>query len=76
MFMNIKILILKIKSWFVKKPTNKLTWSCEDYIMGKRWAKCQPHPFIKGKTMWDLVYDKYDSTYTIDNLNKFLFNEL
>jgi len=76
MYMNIKILILKIKSWFVKKPTNKLTWSREDYIMGKRWAQSQPHPFIKGKTMWDLVYDKYDSTYTIDNLNKFLFNEL
>ena len=41
-----------------------------------RWAKNQPHPFIKGKTMWDLVYDKHDSTYTIDNLNKFLFNEI
>ena len=74
--MNINILILKIKSWFVKKPTKKLTWSCEDYVIGKKWAMSQPHPFIKGKTMWDLVYDKYDSTYTIDNLNKFLFNEI
>jgi hypothetical protein len=72
----IQFLILKIKGWFVKKPTTKLTWSCEDYNMGKKWAMCQPHPFIKGKTMWDLVYDKNDSTYTIDNLNKFLFNEL
>lgn len=67
---------MKIKSWFVKKPTKKLTWSCEDYVIGKKWAMSQPHPFIKGKTMWDLVYDKYDSTYTIDNLNKFLFNEI
>lgn len=74
--MNINFLILKIKSWFVKKPTKKLTWSCEDYVIGKKWAMSQPHPFIKGKTMWDLVYDKYDSTYTIDNLNKFLFNEI
>jgi hypothetical protein len=74
--MYIKFLILKIKSWFVKKPTKKLRWSCEDYVIGKKWAKTQPHPFIKGKTMWDLVYDKYDSTYTIDNLNKFLFNEI
>ena len=74
--MNINFLILKIKSWFAKKPTKKLTWSCEDYVIGKKWAMSQPHPFIKGKTMWDLVYDKYDSTYTIDNLNKFLFNEI
>ena len=74
--MDINFLILKIKSWFTKKPTKKLRWSCEDYMIGKKWAKSQPHPFIKGKTMWDLVYDKYDSTYTIDNLNKFLFNEI
>ena len=67
---------MKIKSWFAKKPTKKLSWSCEDYVIGKKWAMSQPHPFIKGKTMWDLVYDKYDSTYTIDNLNKFLFNEI
>jgi hypothetical protein len=74
--MNMNFLILKIKSWFTKKPTKKLSWSCEDYVIGKKWAMSQPHPFIKGKTMWDLVYDKYDSTYTIDNLNKFLFNEI
>jgi hypothetical protein len=74
--MNVNFLILKFRSWFAKKPTKKLSWSCEDYMNGKKWARSQPHPFIKGKTMWDLVYDKYDSTYTIDNLNKFLFNEI
>jgi hypothetical protein len=74
--MNINFLILKFRSWLVKKPTKKLSWSREDYEVGKKWARSQPHPFIKGKTMWDLVYDKYDSTYTIDNLNKFLFNEI
>jgi hypothetical protein len=41
-----------------------------------RWAKCQPHPFIKGRTLWDLVHDKRDSTHTIHNINKFLFNEI
>ena len=74
--MHVRFLILKIRSWFVTNPTKKLTWSEEDYRLGMRWAKNQPHPFIKGKTMWDLVYDKRDSTYTIDNLNKFLFNEI
>ena len=67
---------MKIRSWFVKKPTRKLTWSCEDYVMGKRWALSQPHPFMKNKTMWDFVYDYRDSTYTIDNINKFLFKEM
>ena len=74
--MNINFLILKFRSWFAKKQTKKLTWSCEDYVSGKIWAKSQPHPFKKNKTLWDLCYDKQESTYTIDNLNKFLFNEI
>ena len=72
----IKKIMMKFKSWFAKKPTRKLTWSCEDYVLGKKWALSQPHPFIKGKTLWDFVYDKQESAYTIDNLNKFLFNEM
>lgn len=72
----IKCILMKIRSWFVKKPTKKLTWNCEDYSLGKRWALSQPHPFIKGKTMWDFVYDYRDSTYTIDNINKYLFREM
>lgn len=67
---------MKIRSWFAKKPTKKLTWTCEDYAMGKKWALSQPHPFMKNKTMWDFVYDHRDSTYTIDNINKFLFKEM
>ena len=67
---------MKFRSWFSKKPTQKLTWSCEDYVMGKKWALSQPHPFIKGKTLWDLCYDKYESVNTVDNLNKFIFNEI
>jgi hypothetical protein len=69
-------IILKVRSWFAEKPKRKLTWTSEDYVAGKKWALSQPHPFIKGKTLWDFVYDKYESTYTIDNLNKYLFNEM
>jgi hypothetical protein len=67
---------MKLRGLFVKKPTKKLTWTCEDYVWAKNWAKTQPHPFKKNKTLWDLCYDKYESAYTIDNLNKFLFNEI
>lgn len=70
----IKSLILKIKSWFVKSPTKKLTWNQEDFEMGKRWALSTPHPFKKGLTMWDFVYDHRDSTLTINNINNYLFS--
>ena len=69
-------IILKIKNWFVKKPTQKLKWTTEDYTLGMKWAKTQPHPFLKGKTLWDLCYDRYESVNSIDNLNNFLFNEI
>lgn len=69
-------LSLKIKSFFVKKPTKKLSWTVEDYELGKKFAKSQPHPFLKYKTLWDLCYDKIDSVNTIDNLNKFIFREI
>jgi len=69
-------ILMTVRSFFIKRPTKKLTWSCEDYVWAKKWAKTQPHPFKKNKTLWDFVYDKYESTYTIDNLNKFLFNEI
>jgi len=68
--------LLKFRGLFVKKPKRKLMLSPEDYETGRRYALCQPHPFIKGKTLWDLCYDKYESINTIDNLNKFIFNEI
>ena len=74
--MNIRLLILKIRSWFVKRPTIKLKWCEVDYRLGMKWSKCQPHPFIKGKTMWDFVHDKHDSVNTLHNINKILFNEI
>ena len=71
-----KTLLMRIKSFFVKKPEHKLTWTPENYEICKRWARTQPHPFIKNKTLWDFVYDRYESVHTIDNMNKFLFNEI
>ena len=63
-------------SLFVKRPTRKLTWNTKDFEMGKKWCQTQPHPFKKGKSLWDLVYDKYESVNTLDNMNKFLFKEI
>ena len=67
---------MTVRSWFAKQPTKKLTYNVEDYKMGKKWAKSQPHPYLKNKTLWEHVYDKRESTYTLDNINKYLFNEM
>lgn len=80
MFSNVyyffKKITTKISSFFVERPTKKLEWCVKDYEKGKSWSKTQPHPFIKNKTLWDFCYDDSDATYTIDNLNKQLFNEI
>lgn len=70
------LILLKFKSMFAKRPNKKLSLTLEDYEVGKRYAQSQPHPFKKGKTLWDLCYDKRELTNTIDNLNKFIFNEI
>lgn len=67
---------LAIRRMFTKKPDRKLTWCVDDYEIGKKWAKSVPHPFMKNKTLWDLCYDRVDSTNTLHNINKFLFNEI
>jgi hypothetical protein len=36
----------------------------------------QPHPYLKGKTLWEHVYDSRESVFTIDNINKYLFSEM
>ena len=72
----LKRMYLKFRSLFVKRPRRKLKWTPEDYEIGKKWAKTQPHPFKRGKTLWDLCYDRYESVNTVDNLNKFIFNEI
>ena len=65
-----------IMSHFVKKPNHLLSWNTEDLKKGKRWSKTQPHPFSKNSSLWDYCHDRYDSVYTIHNLNKFLSNEI
>lgn len=75
-YMGVKQIIMRIESLFVERPRTKLKWSPIDFEKGKRWAKTQPHPFLKDKTLWDLCEDRHSSVYTVDNLNKFLFNEI
>lgn len=64
--------LLKIRGFFVQKPTRKLTWSVEDYELAKKWSKSQKHPYLKLKTLWDYCEDRYDSVYTIQNVNNFI----
>jgi hypothetical protein len=59
-----------------EQPTKKLTWTTEDYEKGRKWALTQPHPYLKGKTLWEHVYDSRESVFTIDNINKYLFSEM
>jgi len=66
------IFLLKIRGFFVQKPTRKLTWSVEDYELAKKWSKSQKHPYLKLKTLWDYCEDRYDSVYTIQNVNNFI----
>jgi hypothetical protein len=68
-------ILLWIRQLFAKTPTNKLTWSVKDFELGKLWAKSQPHPTQKNKTLWDKVYDiREDSTQTLHNINKELYD--
>ncbi len=67
---------MTVRGWFAKKPTKKLTYKVEDYNMGMRWAKSQPHPYLENKTLWEHVYDKRETVFTIDNINKYLFSEM
>jgi hypothetical protein len=64
-------LIRLIRSFFVKKPNRKLTWTVNDFQWGKKWAKTQPHPKFKNKTLWDAVYSKRsESTEVLYEINK------
>lgn len=65
-------LFLKIRGFFVEAPTRKLSWTVEDFQGGKKWSKSRKHPYLKFKTLWDFCEDKYDSVYTIQNVNNFI----
>lgn len=64
--------LLKFRSFFVKKPTRKLNWTVEDFKLAKKWSKSQKHPYLKLKTLWDYCEDRYESVYTIQNVNNFI----
>ncbi len=66
------LFILKYRGLFVKKPNRKLTWTVEDYALAKKWSKSQKHPHLKLKTLWDYCEDRYESVYTIQNVNNFI----
>jgi len=60
-----------IKSLFVKKPNRKLLWTVNDFNWGKKWAKTQPHPKFKNKTLWDDACAKSaESTEILHEINK------
>ena len=67
---------MTVRGWFAKRPTKKLTYNVNDYEMTRKWALSQPHPYLKGKTLWEHVYDSRESVFTIDNINKYLFHEM
>jgi hypothetical protein len=67
---------MTVRGWFAKQPTKKLTYNVKDYKMGRKWALSQPHPYLKNKTLWEHVYDKRETVFTIDNINKYLFSEM
>ena len=46
-------------------------WTVNDFQWGEKWAKTQPHPRFKNKTLWDAIHLPWmDSTETIHELNK------
>ena len=47
----ISLVLRVIRGWFVTKPNRKLGWSKEDFKLGRRWAKSQPHSIDKNKTL-------------------------
>ncbi len=65
-------ILLMFRSLFVKKPSRKLLWTVADYKLAKKWSKSQKHPYLKLKTLWDYCEDRYESVYTIQNVNNFI----
>ena len=67
--MNLKRGLINL---IAKKPEKKLTWAVEDFNRGKFWAKGQPHPNDKNKTLWDFVSQSTDSVEILHEINKYL----
>ena len=60
-----------IRGLFFVKPNRKLLWTPNDYKSAKNWAKTQPHPTNKYKTLWDCIYSpRKDSVDILHEVNK------
>lgn len=60
-----------IRGLFVVKPNRKLLWTPNDFKLAKSWAKTQPHPTNRFKTLWDSIYSpKKDSVDILHEVNK------
>lgn len=68
--MNLKRGLINL---LAKKPEKKLTWSVKDFNRAKFWAKGQPHPNDKNKTLWGYLNQPWkDSTEILHEVNMIL----
>jgi hypothetical protein len=58
-------LIRLIRGFFVKRPNRELTWTVKDFNWAKNWAKTQPHPKLKNKTLWDYLNQPWKDSVDI-----------
>jgi hypothetical protein len=62
-----------IRSLFVVKPDRRLSWTSDDFKLVRSWAKTQPHPTNKWKTLWDSFHsDKTESVEILHKVNQLL----
>jgi hypothetical protein len=60
-----------IRGLLIIKPNRKLLWTPNDFKLAKNWAKTQPHPTRRFKTLWDSIYSsKKDSVHILHEVNK------
>ena len=64
-------LIRKARSWFQPKHKGPFEYSAEGFTKAKRWAKNQPHPYIKNQSLWSFVDSGWiDSEHKLHEINK------
>jgi hypothetical protein len=69
-------LIRKVKSWFLPVHDGEFPYSPEGFVKAKRWAKNQPHPYIKNQSLWSFVDSGWiDSEHKLHEINKVKTNQ-
>jgi hypothetical protein len=54
----------------VKDPVTLFEVNPQGFEKARKWAKSKPHPFIKGKTLWDYARNwEFDSFLTLHVIN-------